>query len=113
MTSARPSLATAAAEKVVPMSTPMWYVTGTGWYRAALAGSLEGMAEIDDLLADVASACEESGRHDLAERLEARARLLARPSVCVVVAGEFKTGKSSLVNALVGEEVCPVDDHLA
>ena len=31
----------------------------------------------------------------------------------IVVAGEFKQGKSSLVNALVGAPVCPVDDDAA
>ena len=31
----------------------------------------------------------------------------------VVVAGEFKSGKSSLVNALVRQDVCPVDDDVA
>jgi hypothetical protein len=30
-----------------------------------------------------------------------------------VVAGEFKAGKSSLVNALIGADVCPVDDDVA
>ena len=31
----------------------------------------------------------------------------------IVIAGEFKMGKSALVNALLGFEVCPVDDDLA
>ena len=31
--------------------------------------------------------------------------------VCVV--GEFKQGKSSLVNALIGADLCPVDDDMA
>ena len=38
---------------------------------------------------------------------------LADPVVHIVVAGEFKQGKSSLVNALVGANVCPVDDDVA
>ena len=44
------------------------------------------------------------------------ARVHARvtdPTVRVLVVGEFKRGKSSLVNALVTAPVCPVDDDVA
>ena len=74
------------------------------------------MGATDDVIAlldEVASACLTAGRDDLAERAAARRELLVAPRVCVVVAGEFKAGKSSLVNALVGADVCPVDDDLA
>jgi GTPase SAR1 family protein len=58
-------------------------------------------------------ACEAYQRPDLAARLTAAKRSLADPVVHIVVAGEFKQGKSSLVNALVGAPVCPVDDDVA
>lgn len=58
-------------------------------------------------------ACEAYGRPDLASRLESARRTLADPTVHIVVAGEFKQGKSSLVNALIGAAVCPVDDDVA
>ncbi len=58
-------------------------------------------------------ACEAYGRPDLESRLTAAKRSLADPVIHIVVAGEFKQGKSSLVNALVGASVCPVDDDLA
>jgi gas vesicle protein len=58
-------------------------------------------------------ACEAYGRDDLVGRLTAAKRSLADPSVHIVVVGEFKQGKSSLVNALVGANVCPVDDDVA
>lgn len=35
---------------------------------------------------------------------------IASNNVSVVVCGEFKRGKSSLVNALIGEDLCPVDE---
>ena len=38
---------------------------------------------------------------------------LADPDVRVLVVGEFKQGKSQLVNALVNAPVCPVDDDIA
>jgi hypothetical protein len=58
-------------------------------------------------------ACAAYQRPDLAARLAAAKQRLADPSVHVVVVGEFKQGKSSLVNALVGATVCPVDDDVA
>jgi gas vesicle protein len=58
-------------------------------------------------------ACEAYGREDLAGRLTAARRTLADPAVHIVVVGEFKQGKSSLVNALVGADVCPVADDVA
>ncbi|MGJ9412939.1 dynamin family protein [Aeromicrobium sp. CF4.19] len=55
----------------------------------------------------------QSGRAELATRLDGAAALLADTSVRVVVVGQFKQGKSALVNALVSTPVCPVDDVLA
>jgi hypothetical protein len=53
------------------------------------------------------------GRADLRERLAAAAARIRRPGPILCVVGEFKQGKSSLVDALVGESICPVDDDLA
>jgi GTPase Era involved in 16S rRNA processing len=58
-------------------------------------------------------ACTAYDRPDTAARLTAAKQALADPVLHVVVAGEFKQGKSSLVNALVGATVCPVDDDVA
>jgi uncharacterized membrane-anchored protein YhcB (DUF1043 family) len=58
-------------------------------------------------------ACAAYGRPDLATRLTAAKRSLADPGIHVAVVGEFKQGKSSLVNALLGAPVCPVDDDVA
>ncbi len=53
------------------------------------------------------------GRPDLSQRLaQVRARV-TDPHVRVLVVGEFKQGKSSLVNALVNAPICPVDDDVA
>jgi len=52
-------------------------------------------------------------RGDLVERVTAAGARLKRPATIVCVVGEFKQGKSSLVNGLLGREVCPVDDDLA
>ncbi|WP_306216241.1 dynamin family protein [Actinoplanes sp. RD1] len=58
-------------------------------------------------------ACTAYDRPDAAARLAAARSALADPVTHVVVAGEFKQGKSSLVNALVGADVCTVDDDVA
>lgn len=38
---------------------------------------------------------------------------IASDSVTILVCGEVKRGKSSIVNALIGEDLCPVDDRIA
>lgn len=53
------------------------------------------------------------GRDDLARRLQVTSERLEAPEVRLLVVGEFKQGKSSLTNALVGEAVCPVNDDIA
>ncbi|MEO3941932.1 dynamin family protein [Paenarthrobacter nicotinovorans] len=52
-------------------------------------------------------------RNDLRRRLESTRDRLKDPSVRVIVVGEFKQGKSQLINALVNAPVCPVDDDIA
>lgn len=52
-------------------------------------------------------------RNDLRRRLENTLNRLRDPSVRVIVVGEFKQGKSQLINALVNAPVCPVDDDIA
>ena len=53
------------------------------------------------------------GRDDLAQRLRIAIARILRPTTIICVVGEFKQGKSSLVNAMLGEPICPVDDDLA
>ena len=74
----------------------------------------------DALAADAAAAVDavaaiavEFGRNDLADRLVVAAARVRRPATIVCVVGEFKQGKSSLINAMLGLDVCPVDDDIA
>ena len=78
----------------------------------AEAGDREVAAAVDVVRLGV-KACAAYGRPDLGERLELSLRKLGTPGIHIVVIGEFKKGKSSLVNALVGAPVCPVDDDVA
>jgi replication fork clamp-binding protein CrfC len=52
-------------------------------------------------------------RDDLHERLDRTRTRLADPAARVLVVGEFKQGKSLLINSLVNAPACPVDDDLA
>lgn len=52
-------------------------------------------------------------RSDLGDRLQRALDSICDPSVNVVVVGEFKQGKSSLINALLNAKVCAVDDDIA
>ena len=52
-------------------------------------------------------------RPDLAARLRVTRERVQRGRVRVLVVGEFKQGKSMMVNALVGAPVCPVFDDVA
>ena len=52
-------------------------------------------------------------RDDLVARLRITWSRLSSPDVRVLVVGEYKQGKSSLINALLGFRACPVDDDIA
>lgn len=62
-----------------------------------------------DSFASIIQVAERSGRTDLSTRLRTHRDEIRRTGVTVVVVGEFKKGKSTLVNALVNAEVCPAD----
>lgn len=71
------------------------------------------MVPIVDVVRGVGELAASTGRTDLAERLDQTQARLRDPGVRVIVVGEFKQGKSKLINALVAAPVCPVDDDVA
>jgi hypothetical protein len=75
-----------------------------------LRSSRDGALETVRRLATMAEA---SGRDDLVTRLADVEARLADPAITVVVVGEFKQGKSSLINALLDTDVCATDDAVA
>jgi Dynamin family len=58
-------------------------------------------------------ACDAYQRPDLAVRARQALQRLHHPRVRVLVVGEFKQGKSMLVNALVNAPICPIDDDIS
>ncbi len=80
------------------------------------AGAAPAQAKGRDLVAlagSVGQLAANTGRQDLVQRLENTQARLRDPNVRVVVVGEFKQGKSKLINALVNAPVCPIDDDVA
>lgn len=77
---------------------------------AARSQEIQKALSVIDLGTQASSAYK---REDLAKRLQQSKRRLEDPSFDVFVVGEFKQGKSSLVNALLNAPVCPVDDDIA
>lgn len=65
------------------------------------------------LLDQTRQVADEFGRPDLAERIERAAARNADRDLTVLVVGEFKQGKSTLVNALLNAQVCGVADDVS
>ncbi|HZP27859.1 MAG TPA: dynamin family protein [Acidimicrobiia bacterium] len=70
-------------------------------------------AGLDAAIPQLVGVLQQLGRTDLADRANAAGARLRRPATVVCVVGEFKQGKSSLVNGLLGRDACPVDDDVA
>lgn len=73
-------------------------------------GSVHDAGAYADLAAQAAAAM---GRDDLARRVAAAKARLQNSGTAIAVVGEFKQGKSSLVNGVLGIDICPVDDDIA
>lgn len=82
----------------------------------APAGSPDTAKQRDELIkvmASAATAAQAAKRGDLLKRLQSATARLTSSGARVAVVGEFKKGKSSVVNSLVGGAVCPVDDDIS
>jgi hypothetical protein len=69
----------------------------------------ENVQQTMDDLSRAADAARSVDRDDLAARAEGAQRSLLHREFTVAVVGEFKQGKSTLVNAMLQTAVCPVD----
>lgn len=85
-----------------------------GHVQTATAGdartSTDPLGPLVERVRALAAAAE---RADLTGRLDHTARRLAEPGIRALIVGEFKQGKSLLVNAMVNAPVCAVDDDIA
>lgn len=81
--------------------------------RATAPGTPEQAAELVRLIERTRSFSGAVGRGDLAKKLDTTRSRLLDPHVRVIVVGQFKQGKSKLVNALINAPACAVDDDVA
>ncbi len=80
---------------------------------STLAGSTASSDQLSGVLREVLAHARRSDRDDLCDRLDPWLERIEEPKTRVVVVGQFKQGKSALVNSVVGAPVCPIDDVFA
>lgn len=88
-------------------------MSDSGTSAPTTTGRPDSNADVRAALQLGLQACNAYGRADLGERVSRRLDQVGDPNVQVVVVGEFKQGKSSLINALLNAKICPVDDDIA
>lgn len=71
------------------------------------------LSRTDKILDAAMRAAEAYHRQDLGDRLVVARDRLGQPDIQALVVGEFKKGKSTLVNALLNAPLCPVSDEMA
>ena len=71
------------------------------------------IGSLTSLIKSVSDLARNQSREDLVARLEECRQQLASASVRMLVVGDFKQGKSTLVNALINHNVCPTDADFA
>ena len=87
-------------------------VTGTS-ERPAASQPESLKRRVAELVRPAGKLARAEGREDLVDRLSITWSRLRSPEVRVLVVGEYKQGKSSLINALLGFQAVPVDDDIA
>ncbi|HEX4254089.1 MAG TPA: dynamin family protein [Streptosporangiaceae bacterium] len=81
-----------------------------GTANQAATGAVAQAIQAVELAVKAATAYQ---RPDLATRARQALQRLHNPRVRVLVVGEFKQGKSMLVNALLNAPICPIDDDIS
>ncbi|MFS0853943.1 dynamin family protein [Microbacterium sp. 179-I 3D4 NHS] len=79
----------------------------------ALTATASDLRNLAALVEQTTALTRQLGREDLTQRLEQTRSRLEDPNIRVIVVGQFKQGKSKLVNALINAPACAVDDDLA
>jgi hypothetical protein len=95
-----------ASEHAVATRTP----SAAGGGGLAVAGDVSPAIQTVELALQASTAYQ---RPDLAVRARQALQRLHNPRVRILVVGEFKQGKSMLVNALVNAPICPIDDDIS
>ena len=72
----------------------------------------EDIRKITGVITAVTPILERLNRKDSLAKIQERIRQIQNTEVKVLICGEFKRGKSSFVNALIGRNICPVDQDI-
>jgi hypothetical protein len=70
-------------------------------------------SELSEVIASVRAIAAHEGRNDLVDRLDDIGAAGFNATIRLLVVGDFKQGKSTLVNSLLGHAVCPADADFA
>ena len=100
----------------MPRDTASEHAVATRTPSAASGGGLAVAGDVSPAIQTVELALQASTayqRPDLAVRARQALQRLHNPRVRILVVGEFKQGKSMLVNALVNAPICPIDDDIS
>lgn len=100
----------------MPRDTVSEHAVATRTPSAASGGGLAVAGDVAPAIQTVELALQASTayqRPDLAVRARQALQRLHNPRVRILVVGEFKQGKSMLVNALVNAPICPIDDDIS
>ena len=100
----------------MPSDTASEHAVATRTRPTASVGGLAVTGAASPAIQTVELALEASTayqRPDLAVRARQALQRLHNPRVRILVVGEFKQGKSMLVNALVNAPICPIDDDIS
>ena len=100
----------------MPSDTASEHAVATGTQSAASGGQFAVAEAASPAIQTVELTLRASTayqRPDLAVRARQALQRLHNPRVRVLVVGEFKQGKSMLVNALVNAPICPIDDDIS
>ncbi len=71
---------------------------------------MDNIARLKALYQGILPLLQEAKKEETIKQISQLFERIASNSVTIMVCGEFKRGKSSIVNAIIGEQICPVDD---
>ena len=72
----------------------------------------ESINKLNDIISSVTTQMIQLGKGKKVAEIKKRLNIIANSPTVVMVCGEFKRGKSSFVNALIGQKICPVDREI-
>lgn len=73
---------------------------------------LQSITHLNNILTSVLLPLKAAGKEEQAASIKSALDAVGKNPVTVLICGEFKRGKSSFINALIGRQLCPVDTDI-